>query len=100
MATMPAGMVAGRLVLGRLASPAQQIRMPGWLAVLSFAPLTCSLVQPPLWLLVPLWDWREQRAPAVSWQAVVGIAGAASAAILALRWASNGGTAAPGHRAV
>ena len=29
--------------------------MIGWLAVLSCAPLACSLLRPPLWLLVPLW---------------------------------------------
>ena len=55
MAAMPAGMVAGWLVLGRLTTPAQRARMLGWLAMLSFAPLVCSMLRPPLWLVVPLW---------------------------------------------
>jgi MFS family permease len=54
MATMPAGMVAGGLVVGRVTTTAQQVRMIGWLAMLSCAPLAGSLLRPPLWALVPL----------------------------------------------
>jgi MFS family permease len=54
MATMPAGMVVGGLVVGRLTSPAQRTRMLGWLAMLSLAPLMCGMLRPPLWALVPL----------------------------------------------
>ncbi|HEV2372524.1 MAG TPA: MFS transporter [Streptosporangiaceae bacterium] len=55
MATMPAGMVTGALVIRRLARPDEQERMIGWLAMLSCAPLISSVVRPPLWLVLPLW---------------------------------------------
>ena len=55
MAAMPAGMVAGGVMISRMTSSEQRIRIIGWLAVLSCAPLACSLLRPPLWLLVPLW---------------------------------------------
>jgi MFS family permease len=55
MAAMPAGMVAGGMVVSRVTSQEQRIRMIGWLAVLSCMPLICSLLRPPLWLVVPLW---------------------------------------------
>ena len=55
MAAMPAGMMAGGLVLARTASPARRTQLIGWLAMLSCAPLICSLLRPPVWVLVPLW---------------------------------------------
>ena len=54
MAAMPAGMVAGGMLVSRTTSQDQRVRMIGWLAALSCAPLVCSLLRPPLWLLVPL----------------------------------------------
>ena len=39
MAAMPLGMVIGAFLLGRVAAPSVRIRMMGWLAVLSCAPL-------------------------------------------------------------
>jgi MFS family permease len=54
MTAMPAGMVAAAAVIGRLARPDEQMRMVGWLAMLSCGPLIACLLRPPLWLLVPL----------------------------------------------
>lgn len=55
MAAMPIGMIIGAFLMGRLARPAARIRLIGWLAMLSCAPLMASLAHPPLWLLLPLW---------------------------------------------
>jgi MFS family permease len=55
MAAIPAGTIAGAFVIGRLAAPATRVRLIGWLAMLSCAPLMASLAHPPLWLLLPLW---------------------------------------------
>jgi MFS family permease len=54
MCAMPAGTVAGGLVLGRLARPDERLRMIGMLAMLSCAPLVASMLRPPLPLLLPL----------------------------------------------
>lgn len=42
-------------MLARTASPARRTQLIGWLAMLSCAPLICSLLRPPVWVLVPLW---------------------------------------------
>ena len=42
MAAIPLGMVIGAFLLGRVAAPSSRIRMMGWLAVLSCAPLIGS----------------------------------------------------------
>ena len=55
MAAMPFGMVIGAFLLGRVAAPSARIRMMGWLAVLSCAPLIGSAWDPPLWVVLPLW---------------------------------------------
>jgi MFS family permease len=55
MAAMPAGMIVGAYVLGRLARPATRLRLIGWLAMLSCAPLMVSLAHPPLWAVLALW---------------------------------------------
>ena len=55
MAAMPLGMVIGAFLLGRIAAPSARIRMMGWLAVLSCAPLIDSACDPPLWVVLPLW---------------------------------------------
>lgn len=48
MATMPLGMVVGAVLLGRIATPSVRMRMMGWLAILSCAPLFGSAWEPPL----------------------------------------------------
>ncbi len=55
MAAMPLGMVIGAFLIGRLATPSSRIRMMGWLAVLSCAPLIGSAWGPPLWAVLLLW---------------------------------------------
>jgi predicted MFS family arabinose efflux permease len=55
MAAVPLGMVAGAFLLGRVAAPSARIRMMGWLAVLSCAPLIGSAWSPPLWAVLTLW---------------------------------------------
>jgi hypothetical protein len=48
MCAMPAGIVAGALVIGRLSRPDERLRMIGVLAMLSCAPLAASLLRPSL----------------------------------------------------
>jgi MFS family permease len=55
MAAMPFGMVAGAFLLGRVATPSARMRMMGWLAILSCAPLIGSACNPPLWSVLLLW---------------------------------------------
>ena len=55
MAAVPLGVVIGAFLLGRVAVPSARIRMMGWLAVLSCAPLIGSARSPPLWAVLVLW---------------------------------------------
>ena len=55
VAAVPFGMVTGAFLLARLAVPSARIRMMGWLAVLSCAPLIGSAWNPPLWAVLTLW---------------------------------------------
>jgi len=55
MAAMPTGMVIGAFLLSRLVAPSARIRMMGWLAVLSCAPLVGCAWHPPLWGVLALW---------------------------------------------
>jgi MFS family permease len=55
MAAVPVGMVIGAFLLGRFAAPSARIRMMGWLAILSCAPLIGSAWSPPLWAVLALW---------------------------------------------
>jgi MFS family permease len=55
MAAVPLGMVIGAFVISRIATPSARIRMMGWLAVLSCAPLIGSAWSPPLWAVLALW---------------------------------------------
>jgi MFS family permease len=55
MAGVPFGMVIGAFLLGRVAAPSARIRMMGWLAILSCAPLIGSAWNPPLWVVLALW---------------------------------------------
>lgn len=47
MAAMPLGMVAGAFLLGQAAAPSSRVRMMGWLAISSRAPLIGSAWDPP-----------------------------------------------------
>jgi len=55
MAAVPLGMVIGAFLLGRIAVPSARIRMMGWLAILSCAPLIGCAWSPPLWAVLSLW---------------------------------------------
>lgn len=55
MAAMPLGMMVGAFLLGRAAAPSSRMRMMGWLAIGSCAPLIGSAWNPPLWAVLLLW---------------------------------------------
>jgi MFS family permease len=55
MAAMPLGMVVGAFLVSRVAAPSSRIRMMGWLAILSCAPLIGCAWSPPLWAVLALW---------------------------------------------
>lgn len=55
MAAIPLGTVIGAFLLGRVAAPSARIRMMGWLAIGSCAPLVVSAWAPPLSVVLPLW---------------------------------------------
>ena len=55
MAAVPFGMVIGAFLISRIAAPSARVRMMGWLAVLSCAPLIGSAWSPPLWAVLALW---------------------------------------------
>jgi predicted MFS family arabinose efflux permease len=55
MAAMPVGTVISALVLGRLVRPSGRLRIMGWLALLSCAPLIGCAAAPPLGVVLALW---------------------------------------------
>ena len=55
MAAMPLGTVIGAFAFGRLVPPSGRIRVMGWLAMASCAPLIGSAFSPPLWAVLILW---------------------------------------------
>jgi len=55
MAAMPVGTVIGAFTFGRLVPPSGRLRMMGWLAMASCAPLIGSAFNPPLWAVLVLW---------------------------------------------
>jgi MFS family permease len=55
MAAMPLGTVVGAFAFGRLVAPSARVRMMGWLAMASCAPLIGSAFGPPLWAVLTLW---------------------------------------------
>jgi MFS family permease len=55
MAAMPLGTVAGAFACSHLVPPSGRIRMIGWLAMASCAPLIGSAFRPPLWAVLILW---------------------------------------------
>jgi MFS family permease len=54
MAAMPLGTVVGVVLLNRLVTPQTQIRILGWLAMSSCAPLIGCAWNPPLWTVLTL----------------------------------------------
>jgi Na+/melibiose symporter-like transporter len=54
MAAMPVGIVIGAFTVGRLAKPSTRLRVMGWLAMLSCAPLIGTAANPPLWVVLVL----------------------------------------------
>jgi MFS family permease len=54
MAAMPVGTVIGVVLFNRLVTPQKQIRMLGWLAMGSCAPLIGCAWNPPLWTVLTL----------------------------------------------
>jgi MFS family permease len=54
MAAVPLGMVIGAFLISRIAALSARIRIMGWLAVLSCAPLIGSAWSPPLWAVLTL----------------------------------------------
>ena len=55
MAAMPLGTVVGAFAFGRLVPPSARVRMMGWLAMGSCAPLIGCAFTPPLWAVLTLW---------------------------------------------
>ena len=55
MAAIPVGTVISALALGRLVRPSGRLRMMGWLAILSCAPLIGCAAKPPLTVVLALW---------------------------------------------
>jgi MFS family permease len=55
MAAMPTGTVIGAFAFSRFVSPTGRLRLMGWMAMLSCAPLVFSALQPPLPVVLGLW---------------------------------------------
>jgi MFS family permease len=54
MAAMPIGTVAGAFAFGRLVPPSSRVRVMGWMAMLTCAPLVACAAHPPLWAVLAL----------------------------------------------
>ncbi|GAA3654922.1 MFS transporter [Nonomuraea antimicrobica] len=55
MAAMPAGTVVGAFLYSRFVSPPRRLRLMGWMAVLSCAPLIVTALRPPLAVVLAAW---------------------------------------------
>lgn len=55
MAAMPTGMTIGGFLYTKFVRPTSRIRMMGWLAMWSCAPLIVSVLHPPLWVVFTVW---------------------------------------------
>ncbi|WP_386191781.1 MFS transporter [Streptosporangium jomthongense] len=55
MAAMPTGTVVGAFLFGRYVTPSSRLRLMGWLAMLTCAPLIACAVRPPLVVVLVLW---------------------------------------------
>jgi hypothetical protein len=90
MAALSLGMVIGAFVISRIAAPSARIRMMGWLAVLSCAPLIGSAWSPPLWAVLALWTLAggavAQLIGAPFAVGLAGLVGLTAATMLAMSW--------------
>ncbi|MFC4014778.1 MFS transporter [Nonomuraea purpurea] len=55
MAAMPTGTVVGAFLFSRFVAPARRLRLMGWMAMLSCAPLIVTAFQPPLAVVLGAW---------------------------------------------
>ncbi|MEO3801999.1 MFS transporter [Nonomuraea sp. B1E8] len=55
MAAMPAGTVVGAFLFSRFVSPPRRLRLMGWMAMLSCAPLIVTALRPPLAVVLAAW---------------------------------------------
>ena len=55
MAAMPTGMTIGGFLYTRFVRPTNRIRVMGWMAMWSCAPLIVSVLHPPLWVVFVVW---------------------------------------------
>jgi predicted MFS family arabinose efflux permease len=54
MAAMPIGTVVGAFAFGRLFPPSSRVRVMGWMAMLTCAPLVACAAHPPLWVVLAM----------------------------------------------
>ncbi|MGI5285839.1 MFS transporter [Nonomuraea polychroma] len=55
MAAMPTGTVVGAFLFSRFVSPPRRLRLMGWMAMLSCAPLIVTAMRPPLAIVLVAW---------------------------------------------
>ncbi|TDD07993.1 MFS transporter [Nonomuraea diastatica] len=55
MAAMPTGTVVGAFLFSRFVSPPRRLRLMGWMAMLSCAPLMVTALRPPLAVVLAAW---------------------------------------------
>lgn len=55
MAAMPTGTVVGAFLFSRFVSPSRRLRLMGWMAMLSCAPLVVTAMRPPLEVVLAAW---------------------------------------------
>ncbi|MGN9843977.1 MFS transporter [Nonomuraea sp. H19] len=55
MAAMPTGTVVGAFLFGRFVAPPRRLRLMGWMAMLSCAPLVVTALRPPLAVVLAAW---------------------------------------------
>ncbi|MFC5835830.1 MFS transporter [Nonomuraea insulae] len=55
MAAMPAGTVVGAFLFSRFVAPPRRLRLMGWMAMLSCAPLIVTAMRPPLAVVLAAW---------------------------------------------
>ncbi|WP_338089856.1 MFS transporter [Nonomuraea basaltis] len=55
MAAMPTGTVVGAFLFSRFVSPPRRLRLMGWMAMLSCAPLVVTAMRPPLAVVLAAW---------------------------------------------
>ena len=55
MAAMPTGTVLGAFLFSRFVSPPGRLRLMGWMAMLSCAPLVVTAMRPPLEVVLAAW---------------------------------------------